>query len=273
MFRLSGQHVSGRHILSFALIAAFGLSACESASEVAGSAGPPLTVGSTPDTPRQTASTDDSSASADLGGGELFGALLGAVAVVGLAAAGASGDAGQAALAAAAASSDDPTGAAIVSAIQTGTAPMAAANSAAAYPGSGGELFGGANGSCDEALRRVDQQLADANPRITNNIERMEATMWALMAQLEILRGQCPNAEPYASMIQQHDASLTATISACNGTTTKAGCVAQLPTGQPSLASQAYSEGMSDGGSSDSGGGGGGCVNYERADKKVCVAQ
>jgi hypothetical protein len=165
----------------------------------------------------------------------LFGALLGTVAVVGMAAAGASGDVGQAALAAAASSASDPTGAAIVSAIQTGTAPMAAANSAAGYSGSTG---GG--GSCDEALRRVDQQLADANPRISNNIERMEATMWALMEQLAILRGQCPNDEPYRSMIQQHDASLNATISACNGTTTKASCVAQLPTGQPSLASQAY---------------------------------
>jgi len=216
-----------------AVTLALALTACETGPDIAGT--DPLHPG-TPSGSEKKA--EESTANSGDAGAEVFALLLGGVATAGLIAAGASGEAGQQAIAAAAASATDPAAAGILGAIQTGTAPAAAANGTAltqqaAYSSGGG-------GSCDEALRQVDQQLANASSNIRNEIERMEATMWALMTQRQIMWDQCPNAEPYTSMIQQHSASFDATARACDAHATKGKCVAQLPTGQPSEASQAY---------------------------------
>lgn len=132
---------SGWRAVTIAVFA-LSLAACETGTEVASTdpLHPIASGGSGENAPIASA---ESGEAANSDGGEVFALLLGGVATAGLIAVGASGDAGQQALAAAAASADDETGAAILGAIQTGTAPAAAANDAnnaansyrSAYPG------------------------------------------------------------------------------------------------------------------------------------------
>ena len=222
----------------------------------------------------KTSSTGTADAQADSGAADAFATLLGGAALGAMAVAGASGEVGQQALAEAAASADNPEAASIAGAIQTATAPLAAANDADSAQYGGGIATGG--GNCEALLRQADGELAGYHFESTP--QQIEATMYVLNKQITIIDQSCPQSADVANLralrVQQFDAAQRA----CNQISVKSQCVAQLPGQYDGIGSNAVV--VEDQGGSDPGASGPrpmtikqGCSNSGSADGRVCVVQ
>ncbi len=164
-------------------------------------------------------------ASANSGAADAFAAVLGGAALGALVVAGASGDVGQQALAQAAATADNPEAASIVGAVQSATAPFAAANEAGGTQLASLDTAG--SGNCEARLREADAELGGYQFR--NTTEQIEATMYVLNKQITIIDQLCPRSAEIANLRAMRVQQFNSAQRACDQISVKSHCVAQWP--------------------------------------------